>query len=455
MGREIVEIVDHHFYDARRAAAWSHAYSHYADSLTKEEDFVQRTHAALGALHSSHTAYYRATDLSYFGLLSLFETMLRPAGVWYDSIGVDMVHKREGYFVRTVFAGGPADKAGVRRGDLLLSADNLPFSPITSFANKADQPVTLQVQKQPHAPSVAVSVTPRHIKPREEWLQAQKVGTRLFTRQHRRIGYIPFFSGAGEEYQQAAQDAISGPLREADALILDFRNGFGGFNPDFVSLFDRNVPVLTLRDRTGKANVVDRQWRKPLYVLINNGSHSGKEVVAFALQKHHQAILVGERTGGAVLGGRPFVLSDGSLLYLAVTDGEVDGQRLEGVGVKPDIAVEDNLPFAQGADRQLETALRLATRKRELTSNLVSLGQVNAIQTQHQNNLLHWVFDYISKKPRQSKCSYPGSLNPKRQRYCLLLQQTLGLLQFTQAENSLVRSTQEEGRRSRDSQALS
>jgi carboxyl-terminal processing protease len=363
LGHEIAAIVEYNFYDARRVAAWSLTYSHYADQITDAQTFAHRTRAALAALHSSHTGYYQPTDLSYYGLLSIFEEGLQPAGVWYDSIGVDVVSKPEGYFARTVFAGSPAEKAGLRRGDLLLFVDNLPFAPVTSFLNKSDQSVTLQVKRRPHTPPIALSVIPRHIKPREEWLKAQKAGTRLLTRNGRRIGYIPFFSGAGEMYQDAAQEAIAGPLREADALILDFRNGFGGFNPDFVSLFDRNVPLLSLRDRTGKASVVDGHWRKPLYVLINAGSHSGKEVVAFALQKHHLATLVGERTGGAVLGGRPFLLSDASLLYLAVSDGEVDGQRLEGKGVTPDVVVEDALPFAQGADRQLDAALRLAARK--------------------------------------------------------------------------------------------
>ncbi|MCW3055503.1 MAG: ctpA [Chthonomonadales bacterium] len=364
LGEELVSKVEENFYDVQRAKTWSAAHRGYADQITDTETFVLRTSRILADLHSSHTGYYRPTDLTYLGLMSIFESMLKPAGVWYDSIGVDLAQRQEGYFVRTVFAGSPAANAGLRRGDLLLSADGKRFAPITSFQNRQDQPVTLQVQRQPHSPAIAVTVRPQHVKPREEWLQAQKSGTRIVTRSNRRIAYIPMFSGAGEEVQNAVQDAIAGLLQKADALILDFRNGFGGFNPDFVSLFDPGVPALTLRDRTGKSIVLDRHWRKPLYVLINNGSHSGKEVVAFALQKHHRAILLGERTGGAVLGGRPFLLSDGSLLYLAVTNGEVDGQRLEGKGVKPDREVADVLPFAQGEDRPLEAALNLAAGKR-------------------------------------------------------------------------------------------
>jgi carboxyl-terminal processing protease len=364
LGRELVAIVERDFYDGKRAMAWSAANRDYAAHITDADTFARRTRAVLAGLHASHTAYYRDNELAYAGLTSLFEAVVRPAGVWYDSIGVDLELKSQGYFLRTVFAGGPADKAGLRRGDLLLSADNMPFAPIASFANRQGQPVTLRLQRRPGAPTLTVTVTPHHVKPREEWLEAQKAGMRIFTLQKRRIAYMPLFSGAGDEYQQAAQDAIAGPLRTADALILDFRNGFGGFSPDFVSLFDTHVPVLVMTDRAGKTTLWDRQWRKPLYVLINGGSHSGKEMVAFALQKRHLATLVGERTGGAVLGGRPYLLSDGSLLYLAVADCIVDGQHLEGRGVKPDLEVADVLPFAQGEDRQLEAALSLAASKK-------------------------------------------------------------------------------------------
>ena len=106
----------------------------------------------------------------------------------------------------------------------------------------------------------------------------------------------------------------------------------------------------------------DGQWRKPVFVLINGGSRSGKEIVAYSIRKHRLGTLVGQRTAGAVLGGRCFHLSDHSLLYLAVNDVRVDGERLEGRGVEPDVVVPDALLYADGADPQLEKALELATR---------------------------------------------------------------------------------------------
>ena len=63
-----------------------------------------------------------------------------------------------------------------------------------------------------------------------------------------------------------------------------------------------------------------------------------------------------------VLAGQCFLLPDKSLLYLPVQDVRVDGERLEGVGVEPDVLVDDALPYADGADPQLDKALELGSK---------------------------------------------------------------------------------------------
>jgi carboxyl-terminal processing protease len=55
-------------------------------------------------------------------------------------------------------------------------------------------------------------------------------------------------------------------------------------------------------------------------------------------------------------------LRDGSLLMIAVADVQVDGERLEGIGVEPDLAVPRDLPYSAGRDPQLEAALTEAAR---------------------------------------------------------------------------------------------
>ena len=61
-----------------------------------------------------------------------------------------------------------------------------------------------------------------------------------------------------------------------------------------------------------------------------------------------------------MVGGRCFKIGEDSVMYLAVNDVRVDGERLEGVGVTPDIEVSDSLLYADGRDPQLEKVLDVA-----------------------------------------------------------------------------------------------
>jgi len=359
LGQEVVKLVREKFYDPKAGEAWAAANDHYGAKADSRSSFIRLTRSALEDLKTSHTGYYTPSDSRYHGLLAIFREALGIRSVEYESIGADFTE--EG-FVRAVFAGSPADKAGLRRGDRVLKADGREFQMVLSFRRRAGSKVILTVERAAGAPPVALAVTPRRIDPEKEWKEAQEQGSRLIRRDGATIAYVPLFSCAGDQYREALQEAIGGKLRGARALVLDFRNGWGGCSPDFLNLFNGAVPALTSIGRDGKEQVFDLQWRGPLYVLINGGTRSGKEAVSYALKKHRLATLVGQRTAGAVVGGSCFLLSDRSLLYLAVADSRVDGERLEGVGVAPDVEVEDALPYAGGADPQMEQALEMAVK---------------------------------------------------------------------------------------------
>jgi len=337
-GRRVVELVREQFFDRERGAAWAQTHVELAEPAASPEASVERTKRALAELHASHTGCFTPLDPEYDALLAVFAEALGVEAPSHEGIGVDVTAE---HFVRVVHAGGPAARAGVRRGDRLLAADGAAFHPVLSFRGRAGQDVVLSVQRHADEAPTSVHVTPRSMPPRQEWIEAQRAGTRLMAHGGRSIGYVPLYSGAGEEFQAMVQDAMAHEFRYADAIILDLRNGWGGCNPDFVTLFEG-------------AN------RAPLFVLVNGGSRSGKEVLARAIQRQRLGTLVGERTAGAVLGGSCWLLPDGSLLELAVSDVLVDGERLEGVGVAPDVEVIDTLPFADGHDPQLDTALQLA-----------------------------------------------------------------------------------------------
>ncbi len=97
-----------------------------------------------------------------------------------------------------------------------------------------------------------------------------------------------------------------------------------------------------------------------MVMLVNEGSRSGKEILAYGFRKYGIGPVVGTKTAGAVVGGNLRVMGDGSILYLAYADVQLDGIRLEGVVVEPDIEVPFSLEYAQGADPQKKRAIEVA-----------------------------------------------------------------------------------------------
>jgi carboxyl-terminal processing protease len=359
-GNEIVQFVREYFFDRALAEAWATKHADYAAKIQNEGHFVETTQRVLTELKASHTGYYPRFEPEHIGLSAIFGHALGISPTEFTSIGADFTPDR---FARVVFAGGPAAKAGLRRGDRVLKGDDLDFHPVLSVATRRGQ-VSLTVQRNAGGRTVYLLVTPRKIQPKQEWLEAMREGSRIIEQNGKKVAYVLMFSCAGEEFQHALRDLIGTRLQSADALILDFRDGWGGCNPDLVNLFNKTPSSLTVISRDGRREQMDSQWRKPLVILINGGTRSGKEVVAHSVRKHGLGTLVGERTAGAVLAGRCFKLSDGSLLYLAVKDIEVDGERLEGRGVEPHVKVDAALPFANGADPQLDKAIEIASRAR-------------------------------------------------------------------------------------------
>jgi carboxyl-terminal processing protease len=358
-GDELVAQVRERFYDAKKAAEWAARHKGYGAKAKTEEDFERLTHEALVELQASHTAYYPRESLGHVGLSSIFRWVLKLKEIEYVSMGVDVTERPEGLFVRHVFAGGPAQKAGLLRGDRLVSVEGKPFHPVRSLKDRAGKPTQVMVERARGGRPLTLMVTPRRVDPKAEWLEAQEKSSRVVERGGKRVAYQYLYSCAGPEHQEALEEYILYGAENADALVVDLRDGWGGCNVQFLNLFNTRLPVLTSVGRDGKQVVTTGAWLKPVVLLVNGGSRSGKEGFAYGVKKHHLARLVGERTAGGVLFGTPICLSDGALLWLAVSDARVDGEKLEGVGVEPDVAVPFDPRYAAGADPQLDRALDL------------------------------------------------------------------------------------------------
>lgn len=357
-GVDFTRLVD----EARKDAA-------LAETATDRAAVINRV---LGALGASHTRLYIPEETGYFDLLDLFAPVLErdprfpPHGGLRTTAGFSTVQLVDRTFVNDVLEGSPAEAAGLLVGDLVLAVDGAPFAPVASFAGKAGRVVEIEIQRSADPASRrTLRMVPQELRPSEMYLAAERASARVLPRDGRRIGLVRVRSYAGAVFHEALEELVTdgGPLAEADALVLDLRGPWGGASPEYLELFDRTVPRLKVSFRDGESSTQPPRWRKPVVLLVDGSVRSGKEVLAFGFRRGRIGPVVGERTAGAVLAGRPYLLSGGELLFLAVADVRVEGEVLEGVGVEPDIVVQRPIPFAAGSDLQLEAALAAALRE--------------------------------------------------------------------------------------------
>jgi carboxyl-terminal processing protease len=371
---EVWRLVNQHFYDSEfRGQDWVALRDRYrplAEAAVDEDAQAKVIDDMLAELAASHTARYRPDDPAYYQLVDIFAGSLRrelrglfPNGVRYPGIGLFTRAIGDRLFVSGTIAGLPAEKAGILAGDEIVDVDGKVLEPVGSFAGKVGQTVTLHVRRAADGPILSVAMKPVWIEPAKAFLDAMSEGARIIESGGRKIAYVRIWSYAGDRYQDKLEQLLSGKLAEADALIWDLRDGWGGAQPYYLDIFGELGPTMELTERNGDREFVNVKWRKPVALLINGGSRSGKEVLAYGFKKYKVGEVIGTRTAGALLAGRAYLLRDHSLLLLAVNDVAVDGERLERVGVDPTIEVPFPLEYAAGKDPQIDKAVEVLSEQ--------------------------------------------------------------------------------------------
>lgn len=368
---EAARLVRDNFYDPQlRGKDWDAVIARHKPrylSATTDKERSDTINAMLAELDASHMIYATADEPAYYQLVDIFRYGLRdnikkhfPNGVSYPGIGIFTREIEGRTFVTGVLAGLAADKAGLKTGDEILTIEGAPFQPVQSFRDKVGSAITLSVRRERGGPISVIELRPERIEPGKAFRAAMRESARIIEANGKRIGYIHVWSYAGNDYQDILEEELaSGKLKDADALIWDLRDGWGGASPEYLDLFNARAPDMTFTKRSGETDFASFKWRKPVAMLVNGGTRSGKEVLAYGFKKYGYGEVIGTRTAGALLAGRGFLLSDGSFLMVAVNDVAVDGERLEAKGVAPTIEVPLEVPYSGGADPQLDKAVAI------------------------------------------------------------------------------------------------
>ena len=239
----------------------------------------------------------------------------------FGGLGIEISLKNHVLTVVSPIEGTPADKAGIKPGDMILkidgvSTDNIELmDAVHKMRGDIGTKVVITVFREGFQAPKDFNLTRAAIK-------IQSVKSNMLEGQ---VGYIRLssFMGKSAEDFDAALKGLQ--AKDAQALIVDVRSNPGGLLNAAADIAGNFVPkgqliVSTAGRYKDKDLRFDSEgngdWRKPTVVLINGGSASASEILAGALQDHGLAVIVGTKSFGKGSVQTILPLSDGGALRL-------------------------------------------------------------------------------------------------------------------------------------------
>lgn len=303
----------------------------------------------------------------------------------FEGIGALLNVNKEGNpVILAPMDNSPAQKAGLRPGDIILEVDGKDVSQaslsevVQRVLGPAGTQVTLTVRAPESTEVRKITITRAKIVVKNITWQMLP-GTKVA---HIRIA--SFSNNVTDDLVKALKEAKD---QGAQGVLLDLRNNPGGLLNEavgVVSQFLSTGDVLQTKDAQG--TVHSQPVKKggvatdiPLVVLINQGSASAAEITAGALQDYARATLVGQKTFGTGTVLNQFRLSDGSAILLATELWLTPkGRVIWHEGIAPDVAVElpaDVAPAMPESERDLTVETLQASKDAQLLKGLELLQQ--------------------------------------------------------------------------------
>jgi C-terminal peptidase prc len=331
---------------------WTQTSAKVEDGLS-EEAFWRLMEGMVAALDDDHSVFLTPDEVDTQFALFKGEGEYSGIGVYVQKVFDPGFH-----VVTFVFPDSPAQQVGIRPHDRLLQADGLPIccpgdkGPLGEVSGPAGTEVKLTVQTPGEAP--------RDLVIERQSIEAQlDVVTRIVADN---VGYIFLpsfeFEGIGEALTTAWADLNA--TNDLAGLVIDLRTNPGGQLTELdeiLALFtDGRQGEFYARDEVRPLQINGRDVAHsqtiPLVLLVSSYSNSSAEMMAGVLQESGRAMLVGSQTLGNVEAVYNYLLTDGSMLWLAEEGFHSNnGVNWDGLGIKPDVEVQQAWhEFATDAD---------------------------------------------------------------------------------------------------------
>jgi C-terminal peptidase (prc) len=305
--------------------------------------------------------YQEENNGTYVGI-GTYLTKMNPAHADFSDPKTYMVQ------IISPFPGGPADRAGLKPGDLISHVNGEDISDYTdkeaskAIRGKAGEILTLTIHR-------GESVFDISLKP--EVVTTPNISKGVL---NGHIGYILIYS-FNQQTRISFEDAYNElKVQGIDSLILDLRNNGGGIVEtalQVADLFISDGTLLTVQYKEGSGNqplryVANTEIRipktMPTVVLINGGTASSSEILTAALKENGRATVIGSKSFGKGIMQSVMPFMDGYIQFTSAHYLTPDNNDIHKKGIEPDILVEEK----EYSDAELKAYAEFASTDKTL-----------------------------------------------------------------------------------------
>ena len=351
---------------------------YYVDEVDSSKVITGAIHGMLGSL-DPHSAYMTAED---------FKALEEETSGSFTGIGIE-ISIRDGVLTAVApIEGTPADRQGIRPGDQIvringeLTKTMTLMEAVKKLRGEVGTKVTITIHRSEWKEPRDYTIT-------REAIPLVSVNSMTLEPGFGYLRISNFQSSTTKDVLDAL--GVLGKKRPLQGLILDLRNNPGGLLDQAVKVadifLDKGVIVSTKgryreEQMIFEAHPDGTRNDYPMVVLVNNGSASGSEIVAGALQDHKRAIILGTITFGKGSVQTVLPLPEGAGLRLTTAKYYTpNGISIQATGIKPDMVVPLN-PVLQVKDDALKSATR-NIREKDLPNHLENEATQSGAKPSH------------------------------------------------------------------------
>lgn len=284
----------------------------------------------------------------------------------FDGLGIEITIVNDKLTVISPIEDTPADKAGIKAGDIIVEIDGETTKGITLdevlniLRGEKGTPVTITIEREDEEEFLEIeiirdTITVEAVK--EELIENDKIGYIRISRFNVNTG--PGLKKVLDDYEKLSLEGI----------IVDLRNNPGGLLESAIEVaseFIKEGDIVRIKSGNNIIRFYESYGNNnpslPLVVLVNMGSASASEIVAGAIQDLNRGTIIGENTFGKGLVQQVYSLSDDSAVIVSTSEYYTpNGRVINGIGIEPDIIVQIDKDDEE--DVQLKTAIDLLLGK--------------------------------------------------------------------------------------------